>query len=174
MRSALSDLRRFGLRVSLATAATQAALVGGLVAMDKLRKRREGPREGFPWVDQPEIELESGDNRLKLYPYGVDLYEAMLDEIEGARERIFLGTFIWKDDEVGRRFVSASRRRPARGSRCTRSLTAWRTSSCPARSFKCFPGEMYALHSRPFSEPTSYANPRHAFRYHRHMMSVDG
>jgi cardiolipin synthase len=90
----LSDLRRFGLRVSLATAATQAALVGGLVAMDKLRKRREGPREGFPWVDQPEIELESGDNRLKLYPYGVDLYEAMLDEIEGAREKIFRHVYL--------------------------------------------------------------------------------
>ena len=62
--------------------------------MDELRKRREGPREGFPWVDQPEIELESGDNRLKLYPYGVDLYEAMLDEIEGAREKIFRHVYL--------------------------------------------------------------------------------
>ena len=66
LRGVLAGLRRVGLRIFLAATATQAALVGGLVAMDKLRKRREGPREGFPWVDQPEIELESGDNRLKL------------------------------------------------------------------------------------------------------------
>jgi cardiolipin synthase len=169
----LSDLRRFGLRVSLATAATQAALVGGLVAMDELRKRREGPKEGFPWVDQPEIELESGDNRLTLYPYGVDLYEAMLDEIEVARERIFLGTFIWKGDELGRRFVSALAKKAREGVEVYAVFDGLANFFVP-RSFKRFPEEIHALHFRPFSEPTSYANPRHAFRYHRHVMSVDG
>ena len=169
----MSDLRRFGLRVSLATAATQAALVGGLVAMDELRKRREGPKEGFPWVDQPEIELESGDNRLTLYPYGVDLYEAMLDEIEVARERIFLGTFIWKGDELGRRFVSALAKKAREGVEVYAVFDGLANFFVP-RSFKRFPEEIHALHFRPFSEPTSYANPRHAFRYHRHVMSVDG
>ena len=47
-------------RVTLAAAATQAAR-RGLVAMDELRKRRR-TEEGFPWVDQPEIELEAGTN----------------------------------------------------------------------------------------------------------------
>ena len=173
MRSALSDLRRFGLRVSLAAAATQAALVGGLVVMDELRKRREGPKEGFPWVDQPEIELESGDNRLTLYPYGVDLYEAMLDEIEVARERIFLGTFIWKGDELGRRFVSALAKKAREGVEVYAVFDGL-ANFFVSRSFKRFPEEIHALHFRPFSEPTSYANPRHAFRYHRHVMSVDG
>jgi cardiolipin synthase len=173
LRGALADLRSFGFRVSLATVATQAALVGGLVAMDELRKRREGPKEGFPWVDQPEIELESGDNRLKLYPYGVDLYEAMLAEIEGARERIFLGTFIWKGDELGRRFVSALAKK-AREGVVVYAVFDGLANFFVSRSFKRFPEEIHALHFRPFSEPTSYANPRHAFRYHRHVMSVDG
>jgi cardiolipin synthase A/B len=173
LRGALADLRSFGFRVSLATVATQAALVGGLVAMDELRKRREGPKEGFPWVDQPEIELESGDNRLKLYPYGVDLYEAMLAEIEGARERIFLGTFIWKGDELGRRFVSALAKK-AREGVVVYAVFDGLANFFVSRSFKRFPEEIRALHFRPFSEPTSYANPRHAFRYHRHVMSVDG
>src|SRR5215210_855900 len=107
----LSRLRRLGFRVFLALTALQAAIVGVLVAMAEFRKRRQGPREGFPWEDQPEIGLESGKDRLKIYAYGVSLYEAMLEEIEVAQSEIFVGTFIWKGDEVGRRFVEALARK---------------------------------------------------------------
>ena len=48
--------------------------------MAQLRKRREGPPGGFPWEDWPEVSLEGGD-RLKLYPYGVRLYDAMIEDI---------------------------------------------------------------------------------------------
>src|SRR5919107_505691 len=169
----LTSLRKVGLRFLLATAGTQAALAGGLVTLDEIRKRREGPKEGFPWVDQPEIELEGGDDRLKLYPYGVELYEAMLVEIESAEERIFLGTFIWKGDELGQRFVSALARKAREGVEVYVVFDGLANVFVPS-SFKQFPEEIYTLHFRPFSEPTSYANPRHAFRYHRHVMSVDG
>jgi cardiolipin synthase A/B len=108
-------LRKLGVRALLALTAVQATLVGILVAMAEIRKRRRGPRQGFPWEDQPEIELESGDIRLKLYPYGVRLYEAMLEEIEGAEHKIFVGTFIWKGDEVGRRFVEALAKKAREG-----------------------------------------------------------
>jgi len=173
LRESLSALQRFGLRIFLATAAVQASLVGGLVALDEIRKRREGPKEGFPWVDQPEIELESGDDRLKLYPYGVELYEAMLAEIEGAEERIFLGTFIWKGDEMGHRFVSALAEKAREGVEVYVVFDGLANFFVPP-SFKRFPEEIHTLHFRPFSGPASYADPRHAFRYHRHVMSVDG
>ena len=78
-------MRRLGLRIFLGLTALQAVIVGVLVAMAEYRKRREGPREGFPWEDQPEIELESGEDRLKIFAYGVSLYGAMLEEIEAAR-----------------------------------------------------------------------------------------
>ena len=52
-RRALAEVRRLGLRLVLGLLAVQAALVGVLVAMAQLRKRREGPREGFPWADRP-------------------------------------------------------------------------------------------------------------------------
>ena len=74
-----SNLRKLGLRAVAALTALQVFLVGVLVAMAELRKRRQGPREGFPLVDQPEVELESGESRLKVYSYGVPLYEAMLE-----------------------------------------------------------------------------------------------
>src|SRR3712207_5315643 len=114
-RAGIHELRKFGLRVFLALTAVQAALVGILVVMDELRKRRHAPSEGFPWVEWPEVELESGDTRLKLYPYGVRLYEAMLEEIEAAERNVFVGTFIWKGDEVGRRFVEALAKKAREG-----------------------------------------------------------
>ena len=84
MRSGLLALRRLGVRLFLALTALQAVILGVLVALAEFRKRRRGPREGFPWEEQPEIELESGEDRLKIYAYGVRLYEEMLEEIESA------------------------------------------------------------------------------------------
>src|SRR5215213_911480 len=129
-RSGLSTLRRLGLRVFLALTALQATIVGVLVAMAEFRKRRQGPREGFPWEDQPEIRMESGKDRLKIYAYGVSLYEAMLVEIEGAQGEIFVGTFIWKGDEVGRRFVDALARKAREGVDVYVVFDGWPTCSC--------------------------------------------
>ncbi len=172
LRGALAALQRIGLRLALATAAVQAALVGGLVVMDEVRKRREGPKEGFPWVEQPEVELQSG-GRLKLYPYGVRLYEAMIEEIEGAEHSIFVGTFIWKGDAVGRRFVEALARKAREGVRVCVIFDGLANVVVPP-SFKRFPQEIETLHFRPLWGPANLANPRNVFRYHRHLMSVDG
>jgi len=172
VRRALAEVRRLGLRLVLGLFTVQAALVGVLVAMAQLRKRRQGPREGFPWVDRPEVELESG-GRLKLYPFGVRLYEAMLAEIEGARETVFVGTFIWKGDEVGRRFVEALARKAREGVRVCVIFDGLANVVVPP-SFKKFPEEIQTLHFRPLWGPEKLANPRNVFRYHRHLMSVDG
>jgi cardiolipin synthase A/B len=168
-----SNLRRLGLRAFAALTAVQVFVVGVLVALDELRKRRQGPREGFPWVDQPEVELESGESTLKLYPYGVRLYEAMLEEIEHAEQRIFVGTFIWKGDEVGRRFVEALAKKARDGVRVCVIFDGLANVVVPP-SFKHFPEEIQTLHFRPLWGPENLANPRNVFRYHRHLMAVDG
>jgi cardiolipin synthase len=172
-QAGIHELRRLGVRVFLAGAAVQAALVGILVARDELRKRRQPPSEGFPWVDQPEVELESGETRLKLYPYGVRLYEAMLEEIEGAERNIFVGTFIWKGDEVGRRFVEALARKAGEGVEVYVIFDGL-ANVFVSPSFKRFPREIHTLHFRPLWGPDKLADPRNVFRYHRHMMAVDG
>src|SRR3712207_3719618 len=147
-RAGIHELRRLGVRVFLAGAALQAVLVGILVARDELRKRRQPPSEGFPWVDQPEVELESGETRLKLYPYGVRLYEAMLEEIEGAERNIFVGTFIWRGDEVGRRFVEALARKASEGVEVYVIFDGL-ANVFVSPSFKRFPEEIHTLHFRP-------------------------
>lgn len=172
IRRGAADLRWLGVRVVLAIMAIQSALVGILVAMAQLRKRREGPGGGFPWEEQPEIELENGD-RLKLYSFGVELYEAMLEEIRDAEQNIFIGTFIWKGDEVGRRFVDALAKKAREGVRVCVIFDGLANVFVPA-SFKEFPKEINTLHFRPIWGPDKLANPRNVFRYHKHLMSVDG
>jgi len=168
-----SALRRAGLRIFIALTAVQAVIVGFLVALAELRKRRQGPREGFPWEDQPEIELESGEDRLKIYSYGVRLYEDMLEEIEGAEREVFIGTFIWKGDEVGRRFVDALARKAREGVRVYAVFDGLANAFVPP-AFKRFPKEIHTLHFRPLTGPKRLLNPRNVFRFHRHVMSVDG
>ncbi len=169
----MSALRRAGLRFFVALTAVQAVIVGFLVALDELRKRRQGPREGFPWEDQPEIELETGEDRIKIYPYGVRLYEDMLDAIEGAEREIFIGTFIWKGDEIGRRFVDALARKAGEGVSVYAVFDGLANVFVPP-AFKRFPKEIHCLHFRPLSGPASLLNPLNVFRFHRHVMSVDG
>ncbi len=166
-------LRKFGVRFLMALAAFQALSVAVLVALAELRKRRVGPKEGFPWEDQPEVELESGGDSLKLYPYGVNLYEAMIEEIEAAKSHVYVGTFIWKGDEVGRRFVEALSRKAREGVRVCVIFDGLANIPVPP-SFKRFPEEIHTLHFRPLWGPMNLANPRNVFRYHRHIMSVDG
>ncbi|MGH3145440.1 MAG: phospholipase D-like domain-containing protein [Rubrobacter sp.] len=172
-RAGLSALRALGLRILLALTAVQAVILGVLVALAEFRKRRIGPKEGFPWEDQPEIGLESGDDRLKIYAYGVLLYEDMIREIERAERDIFVGTFIWKGDEVGRRFVEALARKAREGVEVYVVFDGLANVFVPP-SFKRFPEEIHRLHFRPLSGPAKFLNPRNVFRFHRHVMSVDG
>ena len=97
----------------------------------------------------------------------------MLGEIEGARETVFVGTFIWKGDEVGRRFVEALARKAREGVRVCVIFDGLANVVVPP-SFKKFPEEVQTLHFRPLWGPEKLANPRNVFRYHRHLMSVDG
>ena len=172
VRRALAELRRLGLRALVAFTAVQAVLVAVLIALAQIRKRRLGPVEGFPWEEQPEVELDSG-GKLKLYPFGVTLYEAMLAEIEAAEETIFVGTFIWKGDEMGKRFVEALHEKAREGVKVCVIFDGLANVAVPP-SFKQFPGEIQTLHFRPLWGPANLANPRNVFRYHRHTMIVDG
>ena len=173
MPELFADLRRLGFRLFLGLTALQAVLVAILVLMAQLRKRRQGPREGFPWEEQPEVELENSEDRLKIYPYGVRLYEDMLEAIQNAENYIFVGTFIWKSDEIGQRFVDALEEKARQGVQVYVVFDGLANVFVPP-SFKKFPEDIHRLHFRPLSGPARILNPRNVFRFHRHEMSVDG
>ena len=172
-------LRRLskGLLSVLALLAGLEALVLAFVESFEAVRRKffwgQPPKEGFPWEEQQEIELESDGEKMKLYPDYGRLYEDMISEIEEARSYIFIETFIWQADSVGRRFVDTLARKAREGVRVYAIFDALANLGQPA-SFKDFPEEINTLRFRSFSGPTDAANPRSLHRDHRKILSVDG
>ena len=156
----------------LSLAAAEAALTGGLQAASVLRRRLKGePKSGFPKGDWPEIELESGDGRLKLYSDYEGLYEAMLQEIGRAEDRIFLETFIFKHAEVGRRFADALAEKAREGAKV---YVVYDAVASLSTSPDLFPDGVHVLPHGPVSGPTSLLNPYNCVRDHRKILAVDG
>lgn len=60
-------------------------------------------------------ELVQGHDDINLFFEGDDLYEAMLASIDGATRSVWLETFIFADDGVGRRFASRLKKRAGDG-----------------------------------------------------------
>ncbi len=161
-----------GLIASILLVAAEAALAGVLMMAARLRSSfREEPQEGFPREKQPEIQLESSDEKLKLYLDYEGLYEAMLEEIGRAESHVFFETFIFKGDEIGHRFVDALARKAREGVRVCIAYDAVASSST---SPELFPEGIHVLPYRPFSGPASFLNPLNLVRSHRKTLAVDG
>lgn len=86
--------------------------VGVSMAIDMMRKRdreqREAPRPG---TFHASVEGSS----LSIFTDGQTLYDDMLAEIAAATDSIQMETFIWKNDEVGQKFIDAFNAAAARG-----------------------------------------------------------
>ena len=80
------------------------ATVAASMVVDLIQKRgrktRAAPRPGT-------FNAMVEESELNIYTDGSTLYEAMIDAIDSARESILMETFIWKNDEVGQRFIDA-------------------------------------------------------------------
>jgi cardiolipin synthase len=101
------------LRSLFAFGALQAAVIAGLAVLDAVKKRDRTRRKGFPRPGT--FDREVSQAQLRTYTYGADLYEDMLLAIREAKHRIFLETFIWKDDETGQQFKDALNQAAAGG-----------------------------------------------------------
>ncbi len=157
-------------------AGLEALVLATVESFEAVRRKffwEQPPKEGFPWEEQPEIELESDGEKMKLYPDYGRLYEDMLAEIEVAEDYVFIETFIWQDDEVGRRFVDTLARKAREGVRVYAIFDELANLGQPA-SFKDFPEGVHTLRFRSFSGPADAINPRSLHRDHRKILSVYG
>ena len=91
-------------RTLLAVVGVQLALALGMTLVDSYRRRG---KKGKPFPVTPPREVGVGDGTLTTYTFGTDLYDAMLEAIEGAQRQILFETYIWKGDDVGERFRAA-------------------------------------------------------------------
>lgn len=174
LRRVLRIFRKLLIRFVVVLTVFQVASVAVLMFLSNLRKRREGPYEGgFPWSYHEEIETEHGEGNLKVFSYGVLLYDEMIEAIENAEERILMETFIWKGDELGQRFVDALAKKAREGVEVYVIFDGFANLVVP-REFKDFPPEIQLLNFRPLRHPREFVNPRSIFRDHRKILCVDG
>jgi cardiolipin synthase len=164
-------LWRLALQVVAAVAAVQAAVLAVLAAVAAQRRHRS-PQQGFP---RPQLdEVEVGGNFLQLYSYGKDLYDAMLAAIDGARETIFLDSFIWKGDAVGQRFKDHLGRKAAEGVRVCVIFDRFANFVVPRRFKRSFLPGVEVLMYWPLRRPWHLLDPRRYALDHRKLLVVDG
>ena len=109
--SRVSLLRLVG-KVILGVLTLQVLTAAVLIIIAALGKRRKH-EVSFP--HEPFEEVQVGENSLQLYSYGRELFDAMLEAIDAARESIYLETYIWKDDAVGQEFQEHLARKAEEG-----------------------------------------------------------
>jgi cardiolipin synthase len=148
----------------------QSGVILVLSAIDSWRKRFRS-QGAFPRSQSQPVPI--GDVEIKLFTYGEDLYEAMLEAIRRAEKRILLETFIWKDDRVGRRFKHELYLATQRGVDVYVIFDGFANLVVPRR-FKRFPAPIHVLEYPVFPKPWRLLDPRRYGRDHRKILVVDG
>src|SRR5215471_9985225 len=168
--SGLSLLRLAG-KVLLAVLTVQVLTAAGLIIIAALGKRRKH-EVSFP--HEPFEEVHVGENSLKLYSYGRELFDAMLEAIDAAQESIYLESYIWKDDAVGQEFQEHLARKAEEGVAVYVIFDSFGNLVVP-RSFKSsFHPAIHVLEYRAIRRPWQALDPRRYALDHRKLLIVDG
>ena len=144
------------------------AIILQVVSAYRKRYQQEG---SFPHPHLSEVSL--GENRLQLYDYGRDLYEAMLAAIDAAQESIYLETYIWKGDAVGQALKDHLACKAAQGVEVYVIFDSFANAVVP-RDFKVFPPTMHVLKYQAIRRPWHLLDLRRYALDHRKLLIVDG
>ncbi len=155
----------FGLMIMLQ------AIVVLILQFVSMIRRQHGHRGSFPHSYMEEVEI--GENTVQIYDYGRDLYESMISAIDAARESIYLETYIWKDDHMGREFKQKLACKANQGVDVYVIFDSFANAVVP-RAFKVFPPNIHTLKYQAFYKPWHIIDPRHYALDHRKLLVVDG
>jgi len=164
------SILRILLQITSLLVVLQAITVIVLQIVSVQRRRLQKP-SGFPHPKMPEACV--GENKLKIYNYGRDLYEAMLAAIDAAQESIFLETYIWKDDAIGQVFKEHLAKKADQGVDVYVIFDHFGNLVVP-RKFKVFPPNIHVLAYRAFQRPWHLFDLRRYALDHRKLLVVDG
>src|SRR6266849_3325848 len=170
-RFSLGSLLRLVGKVLLGVLTLQVLTAAVLLVIAALGKRRKH-EVSFP--HEPFEEVQVGENSLRLYAYGRDLFDAMLEAIDAAQESIYLETYIWKDDAVGKEFQERLARKAEEGVAVYVIFDSFGNLVVP-RTFKSsFHPAIHVLEYRAIRRPWQVVDPRRYALDHRKLLIVDG
>lgn len=113
-------------------------------------------------------------NRIELFCDGTDAYPAMLDSIRNARKSINLQSFIFADDQIGRKILAALRERAAAGVEVNILFDKFGSLKSSWFLLRCCSGSLPNLKIKPFSHASLLTPWRIQLRNHRKLLIVDG
>lgn len=152
--------------------ALQAFIVSILLIIATIRKRRDKKEHSFPRIPLQEVHV--GNDLLQLYCYGGDLYTAMFEAIEQATESIYMETYIWKDDEIGRKFRDLLGKKAAEGVAVYVIYDRFGNLVVPPGFYHSFSSQIHRLEYFFIRRPWHIFDPRHYALDHRKLLIVDG
>ncbi len=134
------------------------------------RFRRRRAHLSFGETNQPPVSING--NKLQIYTYGMDLYNAMLKDIEAATESVCLESFIWKGDMIGNQFKETLIRKARSGVPVYVIFDGFANLVVPS-AFKQFPSEVHVLIYRSWARFLDFLDPRRLARDHRKLLVID-
>lgn len=122
------------------------------------------------------LETLIGDNSLRLYSQGRELYDAMLAAIASAKQSVYLESFIIKGDTLGQEFKKQLIAKAAENVEVY-ILSDWFGNLVVPWRFKRFPKGLPTLHTlryRSIRRPWHLLDPRRYVVDHRKLLVIDG
>jgi cardiolipin synthase A/B len=168
--SGASLLRLVG-KVTLGVLTLQVLTAATLIVIAALGKRRKH-EVSFP--HQPFEEVKVGENTHRLFAYGRELYDAMLEAIDAAQESIYMETYIWKDDAVGQEFRMHLARKAAEGVAVYVIFDRFGNLVVPQAFKSSFVPPIHVLEYSSIRRPWHLLDPRRYALDHRKLLIVDG
>jgi len=134
-------------------------------------RRRHGDRANFPRCCFDDVEV--GENNLRLYCYGRELYADMLAAIDSAKESIYIESYIWKADDAGWEFKLHLSRKAEEGVAVYVIFDGFGNFVVP-RSFKSFHPKIRVLEYQALKHIGQILDLRCYSVDHRKLLVVDG
>ncbi|MCI0182527.1 phospholipase D-like domain-containing protein [Sulfoacidibacillus ferrooxidans] len=134
----------------------------------RFRRRRRAVSLGR--LHLPEILVK--ENRVQIYTYGMTLYEAMLEDIQAAKQSICIESFIWKGDRIGSAFKQAVCKKAREGVDVYVIFDSFANMVVPAE-FKRFPHNVHLLQYKAWRRLWDVFDPRRLARDHRKLLVID-
>ena len=158
-------------RALLSLLGVQLALAIGMSLVDSYLRRGKKPKP-FPVTPPRTVAVGENDGDVTTYTYGRDLFDDMLEAIEGAQKQILFESYIWKGDEVGEQFKAALAAAAGRGVEVYCIYDAFANFVVSPR-FKRFPSNMKVLPYPFYNAGWRVFDLRRYGRAHRKILVVD-
>ena len=167
---ALARLRRTIPWAAAGLAGAVPATIAVSMAIDLLQKRgrktRVAPRPGT-------FGSKVAHSQLDIYTDGATLYEDMITAIDSARDSILMETFIWKNDEVGQRFIDAFNAAAARGVAVHLIYDGFANLTVPAAFYRQLTARIHVLRLPTVARSFWKGPMRHSGFNHSKILVID-